>query len=231
MPHDGESHRILLIYGNPKHGGFVHGCVDHIGEHLEAQGVTVDRLHLVDKRIDDCRGCFTCCREGRCCIEDDMEQIIEQMRGAHGFVVGASVRNSFFPALFKRFFERITYILGFGGDLRGKHVLAIGAVGLASGRKPLGKLLTFDGFQACVTGYLFFRTGIPTKLEVADVARKLDQAADRLLQSVVSRRRPPLLSRLQGRINNFVVRKFMLEPNRDNAFDYVIARWRKQGLM
>ena len=54
------------------------------------------------------------------------------IRAADGLVVGASVRNGYFPALTKRFYERITYILGFGRDLRGKHVLAVGAVGLAS---------------------------------------------------------------------------------------------------
>ena len=79
-----------------------------------------------------------------------------------GLVTGASVRNGLFPAILKRFYERITYILGFGRELRGKYVLAIGAVGMAGGRKPLGKLLTFREFQTNVSDYLFFRTGIPT---------------------------------------------------------------------
>lgn len=223
--------RVQLIYGNPKHGGFVHGCVDYIGEQLEKKGAEVDRLHLIDAKIEDCTGCFTCLRTGRCPLEDDMPGIIERMSAAQGLVTGASVRNSFFPALYKRFYERITYIVGFGRDLRWKPVLAIGAVGMATGRKPLGRVLTLRDFQTHVVDYLFFKTGMPTKVKVEDVAHKLERAAGRLHECIIQHRRPSLYARLMGKIDDLVIRKIMLERDRDNVFDYVIARWKEKGLM
>jgi hypothetical protein len=33
-PSDGAI-RVLCLYGNPKHGGFVHGCIEHVAMHLE----------------------------------------------------------------------------------------------------------------------------------------------------------------------------------------------------
>ncbi|MDQ1239983.1 MAG: hypothetical protein QG577_2169, partial [Thermodesulfobacteriota bacterium] len=140
----------------------------------------VHRLKLVDADIRDCIGCFQCLRTGSCSIHDDMEQIIPRMKEAEGFVTGASVRNGYFPAIYKRFYERITYILGFGRELRGKYVSAIGAVGMASGKKHLGKLLTLREFQTNVQDYLFFRTGIPAKLKAGDVTHQLEGLADRL---------------------------------------------------
>ena len=223
--------RVLCVYGNPKHGGFVHGCVDHIAAYLEGKGLEIDRLHLGECAIGDCIGCFNCLRTGKCSIQDDMGEIIERIRLCDGLVTGASVRNGLFPAIFKRFFERITYILGFGRELRGKYVLAIGAVGIAGGKKPLGRLITFRDFHTYVTDFLFFRTGIPTRRTVAEVAPSLDKAADKFYNAVTSRKPLPWHARLNERVDNFIVRKFMLERNPDHVYDYVIAKWKEKGII
>ncbi|MCX7018926.1 MAG: flavodoxin family protein [bacterium] len=223
--------KIMVIYGNPKQGGFVHGCLDHVAKQLEQNGAVVDRLRLTEADICDCAGCFTCLRTGTCAINDGMAPIIGRMRSVDGFVTGASVRNGFFPALYKRFLERICYILGFGRELRGKPVLAIGAVGKASGKKALGGVLAFSGFQTIVTDYLFFRTNIPTHLKPQDVADRLDAAARRLHDAISSGIQRSFLARLSGAVDDFVVRRFMLRPNPDHVYDYIIGQWRKKGML
>ena len=222
--------RILCVYGNPKTGGFVHDCVEHVAARLEGKGVVVDRLRLGECAIGDCIGCFNCLRTGKCALQDDMTEIIERIRSSDGVVTGASVRNGLFPAIYKRFYERITYILGFGRELRGKYVLAVGAVGYAGGRKQLGRLLTFREFQTFVSDYLFFKTGIPTKRTVDDVAPALDKATDKFYRVVTSHKPLPWTTRLAHRLDNFVIRKFMLERNPDHVYDYVIARWKEKGI-
>ncbi len=223
--------RILCVYGNPKQGGFVHGCVGHIADHLAEKGAEIDHLRLGECTMGDCVGCFTCLRTGNCPIKDDMNEIIDRIRSCDGIVTGASVRNGFFPAIFKLFYERITYILGFGRELRGKYILAVGAVGKAGGRKPLGRLLTFREFHTYVSDYLFFRTGIPTTLTTADVAPALDKAADKFYEAVTARRPLPWRVRMLERVDNFIMRKFLLERNPDHVYDYVISRWKDQGMM
>lgn len=222
--------RILCIYGNPKSGGFVHSCVDHVADRLASKGADIDRLRLGECEIGDCIGCFACLRTGKCALHDDMADIIERIRACDGVVTGASVRNGLFPAIFKRFYERITYILGFGRELHGKYVLAIGAVGYAGGRRQLGRLLTFREFQTFVSDYLFFRTGIPTARTVDDVAPDLDRATDRFYRTILDGEELPLLTRLAHKLDNFIVRKFLLERNPDHVYDYVIARWREKGI-
>jgi len=223
--------KITAIYGNPKHAGFVHDCLDVVTKHLEQNGLDVDRLKLVDADIRDCVGCFQCLRTGKCSIHDDMEEIIASMREADGFITGASVRNGYFPAMYKRFYERITYILGFGRELRGKYVSAVGAVGMAPGKKHLGKLLTLREFQTNVQDYLFFRTGIPTKIKAEDVTHKLEGLADRLKAAISSGAGLPLSARIRAEIDDFVIRKFMLEKNPNNVYDFVIRQWKQKKLM
>ena len=222
---------VVAIYGNPKKGGFVHECVDHVGAHLRGKGEDVQELRLAEKNVLDCSGCFSCLKTGRCESDDDMNDIRSTLREAAGFVVGASVRNGFFPALYKKFYERICYPIGFTRDLRDKPVLAIGAVGLAGGKKMLKRVLTFQEFQAKTVKYLFFRTGIPTRRRVEDVAPKLTDGAEKFLRAPRSPSRRPWWARLAGGIDNFVMRKFMFERDTHGTYAHVIKVWKERGLM
>lgn len=223
--------KAVVIYGNPKRGGFVHGCLDFIASFLEAKGVEVEKIMLVDSDIRDCAGCFTCLRTGRCTVDDDMGGILETLKGADGIVAGASVRNGFFTALYKRFYERITYLLGFTRALEDKPVLAIGAVGIAGGRKNLGRLLSFKEFQTLPTGYLFFRTGIPGKLTVDGAAEALRGAAAKLIERMENPSGPSLFQSLCRKADTAVIRAFMLKKNPDGVYDYVVKVWREKGLL
>jgi len=223
--------RILCIYGNPKRGGFVHGCVDHIAGRLEGLGAQIDRLVLSQCDLRYCTGCFHCLRTGNCSIDDQGPEILDRIRQADGMVCGASVRNGSLPALFKTFYERITYLLGFGRELRGKYVLAVGAVGMATGRRQRGRFITLGEFRTYVSDYLFFRTGIPTRRTVEAVAPRLDRAADRFYRAVRSAAPLPWTTRALAWIDDFIIRKFMLEPNPQHVYDYIIARWKQKGLL
>lgn len=221
---------VLCIYGNPKKSGFVHGCLDHVAGRLEAQGITIDRLMLCEADIKDCIGCFQCLRRGLCAIPDDMAGILDRIRGADGILTGASVRNGYFPALTKRFYERITYLLGFTRDLQGKPVLGIGAVGMMGGKKPLGGLVTYREFHTFVSDFLFFRTGIPTKLTVESVADRLDRATDRFARAIATRPPPALGARLRMKFDDWIMGRYMFARSPE-VYAYIIARWKEAGRM
>ena len=223
--------RVLALYGNPKRGGFVHGCIDCAADRVAQAGISVEKVALMEKEISECTGCFTCLRTGLCVIEDDMNGLCTALREADGLIVGASVRNSYAPALFKRFYERITYPVGFTRDLADTPVLAIGAVGLASGKRALRGLLSFTEFEANLIAYLFFRTGIPTRLTVEAVAPKVTAAADRFIAALRARPKRSILARIKSSIDNFVIRKSMLEKDKDGTYANVIRVWKEKGRM
>ena len=221
---------VLAIYGNPKSGGFVHGCIDALADRLTERGATVERLHLRDAGIDDCGGCFTCLRTGRCVLDDDVNDICRRMREADGFVIGCSVRNGNVTALYKRFFERFTYPLVFTGDLHGKYVLSVSAVGMMGGRGLTKKLLGLAGSGAYPVDHLFFKTGIPTSQAPADVSDKLSGAADRMLECCRRGWRPGPLWRLGRRIDRAVMTRLLFRKQPD-LYANVIARYRERGWM
>jgi NAD(P)H-dependent FMN reductase len=222
--------KILAVYGNPRSGGFVHGCTDAVAERLKSRGAEVDRLRLAEIDMKDCTGCFACLGTGRCVIDDDMNGVIERIRAADGLVIGASVRNGLTNALFKRFYERITYTILFCGDITDKYVLGISAVGMAGGKAVTRRLVGMSEMGGRTVDHLFFRTGIPTKLRTEDVADRLARAADRLYDHISRQRSPGLLWRLRRRLDRAVMSRLMFKRNPD-LYANVIRSWRERGWM
>ena len=218
----------VVLYANPKDGGFVHGCLDAIAERLAAGGAAVEHRHLKDEGIADCTGCFACLHSGRCVLDDGMNDLCERLRAADALVIGCSVRNGGVTALYKRFYERITYPLIFTGDLTGTHVLSVSAVGKMGGRRATAKLLGLRGTGAYPAGHLFFHTGIPTDKAPADVAPRLDAAADRLAERVRAGRRPGPLWHLARRLDRAVMARLLFAKDPD-LYAHVLARYRQHG--
>ena len=221
---------IITIYGNPKDGGFVHGCLDVISQRLEDRGADLERLVLKDQDIRDCVGCFRCLRTGECALPDAMNEIYPRLRAADGFVVGCSVRNATFTALYKRFWERTTYTLGFTGDISDKHVLSVSAVGMMGGKRATRLIVGMTQYGSRLSNHLFFKTGIPTRLSVDDVRPRLVKAADKLYDRMETNRSPGIAWKLARRFDRFVMRKFLFTKS-PAFYAHVITRYKQRGWM
>lgn len=84
--------KILLINGSPKGAKsnslrLAHSFLDGIREHESEREreVEVEELHLSTLRIAPCKGCFACWKQtpGTCCMEDDMQTVIEGLLSAN----------------------------------------------------------------------------------------------------------------------------------------------------
>ncbi|MEW6359954.1 MAG: flavodoxin family protein [Planctomycetota bacterium] len=223
--------KVLVINGNPKRDGFIGGSLDIIANRLQARGAEVDRLNLADARIEDCRGCFACLRTGACPVDDDMAGIIRRMAEADGYVVGSPVRNGLVTACYKRFYERITYLLGFTLAIEDKHTLAVSSVGFAGGKAVNRKLLGLqDVFRTRLSDYLFFKIGIPSRFGPEDVRESLEQAADRLMHDIETNARKGIIAHIAAAVDRIVIRRcvFAKDPA---AFAHVIQRWKEKRYM
>ena len=223
--------QILIIDGDPKVNGFISGTLDIVASALEKKGVEVKRLRLGEARIGDCLACFNCLKTGRCPLDDDMSDIIQTMLAADGFVVGSPVRNGSVTACYKRFYERITYILGFPRLLDAKYTLAISSVGLAGGKSINRNALGLQGvFRTRLSSFLFYRVGIPAKITPANIQGDLARAATKLVSDIERQRPPSLLARLSAFVDGFAMRKMMFEKS-PATYAYILDCWKKKGLI
>ena len=220
---------ILIINGNPKKTGFINSSLNIIAQRLEEKGAGVARLDLRDKDIKDCVGCFNCLKTGECPLTDDMDQIVEKMLVADGFVVGSPVRNGNVTGLYKRFYERITYRLGFPFLLEHKHTLAISCVGYMTGKKINRKFLGLqDIFYTRLSNFLFFSVGIPTKLTPESMTPKFQAAADKLLTEIKGNKKRSLKDTVKFVMDRMTVKKFMMKKNPEQ-YANVIRHWQEKG--
>ena len=221
--------RVAVLNGNAKKNGFIADVLSVISSHLTANGVSVKNISLYESHIKDCIGCFTCLKTGVCIIEDDMRGIIEAMKGAHGFVVGSPVRNGLVTACYKRFLERITYILGFTLLLEDKYTLAISSVGYAGGKKINRDFLGLQNvFHTRLSGFLFYKVGIPTKIKASDINKDLEKASDKLIMDIKNRSPRSLMDRVAFAIERRFMRKLMFEKYPE-VYANVIKSWKEKG--
>lgn len=223
--------KILAINGSPNKAGFSAGALEIAASALERRGAQVERLHLADVELRDCLGCFQCLRTGACPLRDGVDGVIERMRAADGFVVASPVRNGLTTALYKRFYERITYRAGFPLLLEDKYTLAISSVGMAGGAGTNKRLLGLqDVCHTRLSGFVFARSGFPKKTSPEALRPRIEQAAERLARDVETRRTRTWVDRLSFALDRWVLRNFVLSKAPEE-FAYVRQHWAKKGYL
>ncbi|MFH0960011.1 MAG: flavodoxin family protein [Pseudomonadota bacterium] len=223
--------KITIINGNPKSGGFTEKSLNIVASYLKKKDLTVDYIGLADKRVLDCIGCFNCLKTGECVLNDDVSAIIQTMLESDGFVIGSPVRNAYITACYKRFIERITYILGFTLALENKYTMGISSVGYLGGKSANKKFCCLQGvFHAHLSSFVFSSVGIPANINFDTIESRLLKGADKLIQDISTRKERTLFDKISFLIDRTVVRKFMLEKQPE-VYANVIKSWQSKGYM
>jgi len=98
--------------GSPRIKGLNGKLIDSALKGAESKGVEIQRYDLIKCNIEYCRGCFRCVHEnhelpiGKCTINDDMADILEEYHKADGYIFATPVYGVYVTALMKTFLER-----------------------------------------------------------------------------------------------------------------------------
>ncbi len=103
---------IVGIVGSYRKGRVIDSAVTEILKGAESGGAKTVKIYLTEKQIEFCKNCRNCMQEagdkrGKCVHEDDMEQILQQIDEADGYVLGSPVNFGTVTAIMKRFMERL----------------------------------------------------------------------------------------------------------------------------
>ncbi|RJP44112.1 MAG: flavodoxin family protein [Desulfobacteraceae bacterium] len=223
--------KILVINGNPKKSGFIADATELVVNRLSVQGVEASLVMLGDARIQDCVGCFQCLKTGNCAIKDDMDDIVSKMLQTDGYVMISAVRNSDVTACYKRFYERITYRLGFPLLLENKHTLAISAVGYMGGKSVNRRLLGLqDVCNTSLSGHLHFAVGIPARPMDHKIRARITSAVDRLVEDIRTRKDRSIARKASYALDRFVLKRFVFR-SREDVYANVLRHWKDKGYL
>ena len=71
--------RVIVISTSLRHGSNSDMLADKFIEGAKAAGNDVEKISLVGKNIQFCKGCLACQKLGRCVINDDVNAIMEKV--------------------------------------------------------------------------------------------------------------------------------------------------------
>lgn len=108
--------KILAIMGSYRKGCTIDTITDKILEGASSKGAEVEKIVLLDQKVEYCQNCFTCYRDsdtpiGNCAIDDDTRSILEKITEADGLVLASSINMGSVTALMKTFLERSCWTL------------------------------------------------------------------------------------------------------------------------
>ena len=101
---------ILVFNGSPKQekSDTLHITQAFLDGMREAAPQEIQTIHVIDKNIAFCRGCFTCKQNGgHCVIDDDMGNILEQMLSSDLLLFSFPLHSYGMPAALKNLIDRM----------------------------------------------------------------------------------------------------------------------------
>ncbi len=97
---------MLGIVGSPRQQGNTDLLVDEVLKGVKDAGGTTSKIFLDALDIRPCKGCFACDKTGVCVQEDDMAELVEQMKTSQVWVLGTPIYWWGPSAQFKAFLDR-----------------------------------------------------------------------------------------------------------------------------
>ena len=82
---------VILLSGSPRKNSNTVQVLDICAEEIEKNGLTTEVLSLRGMKIESCIACNKCVEKGNCVLKDGLDEIIEKIRTADGFIPAAPV--------------------------------------------------------------------------------------------------------------------------------------------
>lgn len=103
--------KVLVLIGSPRKGNSL-AAAGKVEEVLAEKDIQVEYVFLAEMRIELCRGCFACLRNGiaSCPIDDDIPSIMDRMRSSDGIIFVSPVYVMSVSGLMKNFLDRLSSI-------------------------------------------------------------------------------------------------------------------------
>jgi len=83
--------KTVLISGSPKPDGNTAQLMQECAKVIQQQGVEAEVISFAGMSIQSCTACGKCSEMGKCEIDDGLNEIIQKLRSAQGFIVGTPV--------------------------------------------------------------------------------------------------------------------------------------------
>jgi multimeric flavodoxin WrbA len=116
--------KILAINGSYREDGITDQTVEGLAQALIATGAEVEIILLREYPIEFCLNCRACTQQpgaapGECVHHDGMQELIDKIERANGYILATPTNMGSVTAIFKRFMERLVVYAYWPWDMNG----------------------------------------------------------------------------------------------------------------
>jgi multimeric flavodoxin WrbA len=116
--------RILALNGSYRDDGMTDQVVEAFAQDLEAAGAEVEIILLREYPIEFCLNCRACTQQpgaapGECVFHDGMQELIDKIERADGYILASPTNFGSVTAVYKRFMERLAVYAYWRWDMYG----------------------------------------------------------------------------------------------------------------
>lgn len=146
--------KVILVNGSPREKGCTYTALCEVAGALEKNGIETEIFQVGAKPIAGCIGCNVCLKNGRCFVDDPVNEFVEKAKTADGFVFGSPVHYAAASGAITSFLDRAFY--GKGNVFAGKPGAAVESCrrgGAASAFDQLNKYFTINSMPVVSSQY------------------------------------------------------------------------------
>lgn len=83
--------KVILLSGSPRKNSNTMTVLEECAKYIEKEGVETEIISLRGKDIKSCIGCLKCTETKNCVLNDGLEEVIDKLREADGFIPATPV--------------------------------------------------------------------------------------------------------------------------------------------
>ncbi len=83
--------KVILLNASPRANSNTLDVLNVCAREIEKNGVETEIISLKGKNIQSCKACLSCHETGKCALNDGLNEIIDKLRDAQGFIPAAPV--------------------------------------------------------------------------------------------------------------------------------------------
>ena len=101
--------KVLMISGSPHQDGTTSVALGELSRALKAEGIDSEVFRVGNELIEGCKGCGYCRKNGKCVIDDKVNQIASRLDEFDGIVLASPVHYAAPAGVLLAFLDRLFY--------------------------------------------------------------------------------------------------------------------------
>ncbi|MBQ9305430.1 flavodoxin family protein [Butyrivibrio sp.] len=146
--------KVLLLNGSPKANGCTATALNEMISIFNEEGIETEIIHVGNKDIRGCVSCGYCEKNGKCVVNDLVNEVAGKFEEADGLVVGSPVYYGSPNGTILSFMDRLFYSTSFSKQMKvGAAVVSCRRGGNTASFDVLNKYFTISGMPVASSTY------------------------------------------------------------------------------